>query len=94
MPNNQMEGKMSSYDEIEKYVSIVRDTFPNYNPNITRGIRHKYLVQTATFLKTHGKNEEFIKEALLIINSTECDPPMSDADIAKIAKWVCGKKVT
>jgi len=57
---------------------------------ITEGRRHHRLISIAGSLRRQGLNQEAIESALREINLKQCNPPLPDTDISKLAKTAAG----
>lgn len=57
---------------------------------IVEGARDATLTSLAGSMRRRGVNEGVIFAALLAVNEAECDPPLSDEQVCKIARSVAG----
>lgn len=55
---------------------------------IGEGGRNNYLCRLAGAMRRVGADEEAIREALVSTNSRRCDPPLSDEEVAAVARSV------
>jgi putative DNA primase/helicase len=56
---------------------------------IPEGRRNNTLASLAGTMRRRGMGVEAIKAALLVTNSQQCDPPLDDEEVQKIASSVC-----
>jgi putative DNA primase/helicase len=61
---------------------------PRAAKNIVEGQRNSRLTSIAGGLRAHGADERSIFEELLRVNQTTCDPPLSQKEVAGIARSV------
>jgi hypothetical protein len=59
---------------------------------IAAGNRNDTLTSPAGTLRKRGVGHEGLRQALLALNAAECSPPLDDAEVDKIAKWVARYK--
>lgn len=55
---------------------------------IVEGSRNSRLASLAGSMRRRGQSAESIEAALLVENSTRCDPPLSDSEVSKIARSI------
>jgi hypothetical protein len=56
---------------------------------ICEGRRNTVLASVAGSLRDRGLDEETMKAVLLAVNTTRCEPRLSDAEVERIARSVC-----
>lgn len=59
---------------------------------IPKGQRNRTMVTISARLRNAGFGGQALYEAMQAVNKSRCDPPLTDAEIIKIAKWAGGKE--
>lgn len=76
------------YERIsESILSALNDRKPQIEPGqpIVEGQRNDTLARIAGAMRRQGMTQTEIEVALLVVNNSRCQPPLSDAEIRKIA---------
>jgi hypothetical protein len=59
---------------------------------IPRGQRNRTMVTISARLRNAGFGGKALFEAMQAVNTARCDPPLTDVELLKIAKWAGGKE--
>jgi hypothetical protein len=76
------------YERIpERILSALNDRKPQIEPGqpIVEGQRNDTLARIAGAMRRQGMTQTEIEVALLVVNNSRCQPPLSDAEVRKIA---------
>lgn len=89
-PGQTLEDFFKNEAEKIRYGQILTDVEElrgDEQKKIRQGEQGNYLSEAANILITKGRDQKFIEDTLIMLNSNKCDPPMHDFQVTEIAKY-------